>query len=125
MVAIVIVRVDYSSPRRLHPDRGSGRSRVEAGTRGVVGPAPIVIGLPGGVIGLEENLGVAGVVANHEDDHVHAPGLGVDQVGEVDARDGGRRYGPGGRDSPVAGVNLAGRGVAEWGRLVLWRNLRR
>src|SRR5207244_2103119 len=52
--------------------------------------AVVVVGLPGGVGGLDEDVGVAGVVADDEEDVVDAGGaVGAAQAGEVDAGDGG------------------------------------
>ena len=60
------------------------------------------------------------IVPHDERDVVLAGGAVLaHELRDVDARDGVRRHRPGGRDGPVAGVDHAGRGIAERVRLVL------
>src|SRR5581483_1384295 len=61
-----------------------------------------VVGLPGAVGGLEEQVGVAGIVADDEEDVAGAAGVLADQPGEVDATGGAGGDGPAGADGPVA-----------------------
>ena len=70
--------------------------------------APGVVGLPGGVRGLEQHLGGAGVVADHEHDVVLLAVVGPGQQGEVDPGHPAGGDGEAGRDLPVAAVDQAG-----------------
>ena len=70
--------------------------------------AVVVVGLPGRVGGLEQQIGMSVVVADHEDDVAFAEdAVFARQLGDVNARHGRRRNVPRGRDSPVAGVDEA------------------
>ena len=92
------------------------RARVEAVA------AVSVIGLPGGVRGLEEEIRASVVVADDEGD-VAGAGSAVlaHEPREVDAGDRGARHVPGCRGGPVAAVDQAGRAVAQTFGLTLQR----
>jgi hypothetical protein len=97
---------------RRRPERALAAG-VEAGA------AVAVVGLPGLVRGLEDDVGVARVVADDEDDVAGAEGVRPHQAGDVDAGDRGRRHLPGRRDGPVAAVDQTGRRVGQAVRLDL------
>ena len=78
-----------------------------------------VVGLPGRVRGLVDDVGVAGVVADDEEDLALVTVVGPGQVRHVDTGHGRARYGPGGRHTPVAAVVEVRRLVADAGRLGL------
>ena len=86
--------------------------------------AVVVVGMPGGVRGLEEHRRRAGVVAHHEEDVARAARVSADCPGEVDPGGGAGRNRPRGRDRPVAAVDEAGV-VREAGRLGLGQRCRR
>ena len=102
------VRVARERRRRLGP-----RALVEAVA------APGVVGLPGLVGGLVDDVRVAGVVADDEGDLALAAGVVAHQLGHVDARDRGGGHGPRSRDGPVAAVDQPRRGGAEAAGLCL------
>ena len=68
-----------------------------------------VVGLPGLVGGLEQDVGVAWVVAHHERDQAFAAGVVANQVREIQAGHCVGRHRPRGRHGPVAAVDEAGR----------------
>ena len=100
-----------------------------AGTAGAAGgidaaveivATPPVIGLPGGVGGLEGDVAGGLVVAHDEGHHVFAAGaVKPGHLGVIDARDRIGRNIPGGRDRPVAGIDQLGGGVEQGQRLRL------
>ena len=92
-----------------------GRSEVEAVA--AVG----VVGLPGEVRGLIEEIGGARVVAHHEDDVARAAVLRIfaHELGDVDARGARRRNAPRRRYRPVAAVDETGADVGQALRLAL------
>ncbi len=100
------------------PGRAVGCALVEAVAGGDVGPG--VVGLPGLIRGLEQHVGVAGVVADDERDETAAARVIADQMGEVQAGHRGARHRPRGRHGPVAAVDEpGGRGVVLARRLGL------
>ena len=110
-----------AAPRRQRPVVADlvGAPRIFSGVAGVETVAAVlVVGLPGGVGGLEEHFGFACVVADDEHDVAAFGGfVFAHQVGEVDAGDGAGGNRPGGRDGPVAAVDQAGRRFFVAGRL--------
>src|SRR5262249_36092057 len=85
--------------------------------------APGVVGLPGGVRRLEQQVGGALVGADDEVGGAGSAGVVARQPGEVQAAGGGRRDGPGGGHGPVAGVDQPGGGVGQGVGLVLLEDL--
>ena len=134
---VVAVSLDEADQRRggvedpvLGGGAAAGEGAVVADLVGAAGRRPrveavaavLVVGLPGGVVGLDEQVRVAVVVADDEDD-VALPRRPVlpDEVGDVDARDRGGRDRPGGGLPPVAAVHQAGHRVVEAGGLYVGR----
>ncbi len=106
-----------------HPVLGPGATRGErpvvahlvgaaGGRAGVEGVAAVlVVGLPGGVRGLEEHVGAAVVVADDERDVARSRGAVLThQLREVDARDRVVRHDPEHGHRPVAAIDEAGGG---------------
>ena len=93
--------------RRRVAGRAGDGARVEAVA--AVG----VVGLPGRVGGLDEDVRVARVVAHDEHDVAVAAGVVADELRDVDAGDRRARDGPGRRLGPVAAVDQPG---AAWTR---------
>ena len=89
-------------------------------------PAPRVVGLPGRVGGLKEDVGGT-VVAAHDEGHVVRADDAViaDELGEIDARDRVGRYVPRGRDRPVPAVQKPAAGDVHRPRLCLRKRGRR
>ena len=81
--------------------------------------AVVVVGLPGGVGGLEQQRRRARVIAHDEDDVTRTAVVGAHELGEVDARDRRRGHRPAARHGPVAAVDQTGGRVVEAVRLVL------
>ena len=76
--------------------------------------APAIIGLPGGVARLENDVMGVGVVPDDKNDVVFA-GYRVlaHQVGNVHSGDGGGGHRPGGGNAPVPGIDQADRVIRE------------
>ena len=84
----------------------AGRAVDRAGVQAVA--ALGVVGLPGLVGGLEQDVGVARVVAHDERDRLFAAGVVADQVREIQAGHSVGRHRPRGRHGPVAAVDEPG-----------------
>ena len=99
------------------------RVAVEVGADLAVVAAPGIVGLPGRVGGLQDDVVALAVVAHDEGDLVDgavdrvAVRIEALQAGEVDAGDGVGRHVPAVGHRPVAGVDHAARGVDERVRL--------
>src|SRR5206468_337743 len=89
-----------------------GRADVEAVA------AIVVVGLPGRVGCLKEEVRTPIVIAYDEHDVAGAAGIESLQFGDVDAGNGVRRHHPRGRLGPVAAVDQTCRGVGQTRRLV-------
>ena len=82
---------------------------VAALVQAVAGSAgPGVVGLPRLVVGLEQDVGVAGVVADDERDQAAAAGVVTHQVRDVQPGHGCARHRPRRRHRPVAAVDEPG-----------------
>ena len=87
--------------------------------------AVIVVGLPRRVGRLEQDVGMARVVAHDEDHVARAARIRANELGDVDAGCRGRRYRPGCRDAPVSAVDESCRRVSQARRLMLRQRRRR
>ena len=85
-------------------------------------PPVLVVGLPRRIAGLQHDIGLRRIVADHEWNVTRAAVVGPDQPGDVDAGDGGCRHVPRSGDGPVAAVVEGGGGVGETRGLVLPRD---
>src|SRR5579875_241168 len=78
-----------------------------------------VVRLPGGVRRLEDDVGVARVVADDKGNLTLPAGVGPGENRQVHPGDGRGWYRPGGRDGPVSAVDQLGGRIGDAGRLIL------
>ena len=104
-----------------------GASTGTGTTPGVQAIAAVgVVGLPGRIRGLEQDVGRTRIVAHDEDDVACPAGIGAilaDRFREVDSGDGIRRHRPRGGFGPVSAIHQTRR-VSEAVRLSLWQRCR-
>ncbi|CAM3205194.1 hypothetical protein ARUL111621_08960 [Arthrobacter ulcerisalmonis] len=110
---IFVAEVEIAALRRAAGDHWPVvADLVGAAVRGAlveVRAAVRVVGLPGGIRCLENDVGMAAVVADHESDVALTAGVRAGEQREVDAGDGRRGDVPGGRDGPgTAVIQLCG-----------------
>src|SRR6185437_326166 len=85
----------------------------------------VVVGLPGLIRSLHQEIGMACVVANHKEYLTLVAVVRPDQVDEVEPGDGGSGNGPGGGHCPVSAVDKLCSRIGQTGWLCLRKNDRR
>ena len=108
--AVVLGRVEGPVVGDLVGGLVGGGIAGRAGHRALVEAVAAVgvVGLPGRVGGLQQDVRVARVVAHDEHDLAVAARVVADEMGDVHARDRGARHGPRPRHGPVAAVDEPG-----------------